>query len=128
MILRFSSIGDIVQTTSVLGTLKNKFPKSRIDFMTLSKYSALLQEHPYINNIHEVFEDSYTKERNIVRNITTKSHEKIPTVANPVTFSNYDIQYNRAPPKLGEHTDEILREILGFSDSDINKLRVKHVI
>ena len=54
LILRFSSIGDIVQTTSVLGTLKNKFPESRIDFMTLSKYSALLQEHPYINNIHEV--------------------------------------------------------------------------
>mgnify|MGYP001173609440 FL=1 len=81
-----------------------------------------------INNIHEVFDDSYTKERNIVRNITTKSHEKIPTVANPVTFSNYDIQYNRAPPKLGEHTDEILREILGFSDSDIDQLRVKHVI
>jgi crotonobetainyl-CoA:carnitine CoA-transferase CaiB-like acyl-CoA transferase len=49
-------------------------------------------------------------------------------VANPVTFSTYDIQYNRAPPKLGEHTDEILREILGFSDSDIDQLRVKHVI
>ena len=54
LILRFSSIGDIVQTTSVIGTLKKKFPKSRIDFMTLSKYSSILLGHPYINKIHEV--------------------------------------------------------------------------
>jgi len=54
LVLRFSSIGDIVQTTSVIGTLKKKFPKSRIDFMTLSKYSSILLGHPYINKIHEV--------------------------------------------------------------------------
>ena len=54
LVLRFSSIGDIIQTTSVLGTLKKKFPESLIDFMTLSKYSSLLQGHPYINKIHEI--------------------------------------------------------------------------
>ena len=54
LVLRFSSIGDIVQTTSVLGTLKKKFPKSHIDYMTLSKYSSILLGLPYINKIHEV--------------------------------------------------------------------------
>ena len=54
LVLRFSSIGDIVQTTSVIGTLKKKFPKSRIDYMTLSKYSSILLGHPFINKIHEV--------------------------------------------------------------------------
>ena len=54
LVLRFSSIGDIVQTTSVLGTLKKKFPESSIDFMTLSKYASILRYHPYINKIHEV--------------------------------------------------------------------------
>jgi heptosyltransferase II len=54
LVLRFSSIGDIVQTTSVIRTLKKNFPDTLIDFMTLSKYSSLLNKHPYINNIYEV--------------------------------------------------------------------------
>lgn len=52
MVLRFSSIGDIVQTTSVVGTLKNYFPKSQIDFMTLSKFAPLLEGQPHVSKVH----------------------------------------------------------------------------
>ncbi|MFL3025339.1 MAG: glycosyltransferase family 9 protein [Candidatus Neomarinimicrobiota bacterium] len=72
MVLRFSSIGDIVQTTSVIGTLKKKFPKSRIDYMTLSKYSSILLEHPYINTIHEVDIKSNYKD---LKNIAIKMND-----------------------------------------------------
>ncbi len=54
LVLRFSSIGDIVQTTSVVGTLKTVFPDTAIDFMTLSKYASLLEGHPHINKVHAV--------------------------------------------------------------------------
>jgi len=54
LVLRFSSIGDIVQTTSVVGTLKSNFHNASIDFMTLSKYASLLEGHPHINKIHAV--------------------------------------------------------------------------
>ena len=54
LVLRFSSIGDIVQTTSVVGTLKSNFPEAVIDFMTLSKYASLLEGHPHINRVHAV--------------------------------------------------------------------------
>ncbi len=54
LVLRFSSIGDIVHTTSVIGTLKKYLPKSKIDFMTLSKFAPLLEGHPFINKIHAV--------------------------------------------------------------------------
>ena len=54
LILRFSSIGDIIQTTSVVGTLKSYFPEMRIDFMTLSKFAPLLINHKNINKIHDV--------------------------------------------------------------------------
>ncbi len=47
--LRFSSIGDIVQTTSPINTLRKLFSDSRIDFMTLSKFSPLLEGHPSID-------------------------------------------------------------------------------
>ncbi|MBC8345955.1 MAG: glycosyltransferase family 9 protein [Candidatus Marinimicrobia bacterium] len=54
LVLRFSSIGDIVHTTSVIGTLKKYFPESKIDFMTLSKFAPLLEGHPLINKVHAV--------------------------------------------------------------------------
>ena len=54
LVLRFSSIGDIVHTTSVIGTLKKYFPESKIDFMTLSKFAPLLEGHPFINKIHPI--------------------------------------------------------------------------
>jgi crotonobetainyl-CoA:carnitine CoA-transferase CaiB-like acyl-CoA transferase len=31
-------------------------------------------------------------------------------------------------PKLGEHTDEVLRELLGMSESQIADLRARHVV
>lgn len=93
---------------------------------------SLFREHGIpcgpINNIQEVFNDSYSKERNIVRYTVTSDNEKVPTVANPVTFSSYKIQYNRAPPKLSEHTNEILKENLGYSDTEIEKLRSKNIV
>ena len=66
LILRFSSIGDIVQTTSVVGTLKFYFPDAIIDFMTLSKFAPLLKDHKKINNIHSVdIKDGYLKLKRI---------------------------------------------------------------
>ena len=68
------------------------------------------------------------RSRNIVRHSITSTNQKVPTVANPVTFSGYEIQYNRAPPMLSEHTNEILQDDLGYSDCDIEKLRAKNII
>jgi len=51
LILRFSSIGDIIQTTSPVGTLRKLYPQARIDFMTLSKFAPLLEGHPHIERV-----------------------------------------------------------------------------
>ena len=51
LVIRFSSIGDIIHTTSVLGTLNNHFPDVKIDYMTLEKFSTLLDGHPHINKL-----------------------------------------------------------------------------
>jgi crotonobetainyl-CoA:carnitine CoA-transferase CaiB-like acyl-CoA transferase len=52
----------------------------------------------------------------------------VPQVANPVRFSDTPIVYDRAPPVLGEHTDEILRERLGLTDAQRAALRAAKVI
>ena len=78
LILRFSSIGDIVQTTSVVGTLKFYFPDAIIDFMTLSKFAPLLKDHKKINNIHSVdIKDGYLKLKRIGLNINKLDYDLV---------------------------------------------------
>jgi len=52
----------------------------------------------------------------------------VPLVANPMRFSDTPLEYRLAPPVLGEHTEELLRGLLGRSESDIARLRSSGVI
>jgi crotonobetainyl-CoA:carnitine CoA-transferase CaiB-like acyl-CoA transferase len=53
--------------------------------------------------------------RDIWKNIPHPTGGTAPTTASPMHFSATPIQYKRSAPMLGEHTDEILKEILGKS-------------
>ena len=52
LILRFSSIGDIVLTTPVVRCLRKKFPDAEIHYATKKSFSSILQHNPYITKIH----------------------------------------------------------------------------
>ena len=78
LILRFSSIGDIVHSTSVIETLKSYFPDSSIDFMTLSKFAPLVQNHPKINKVFLVdINDGYFALRKIGLTIQENGYDLV---------------------------------------------------
>lgn len=52
LIIRFSSIGDIVLTTPVIRCLKKRLPETEIHFLIKQEFSHLLDENPYINRVH----------------------------------------------------------------------------
>jgi crotonobetainyl-CoA:carnitine CoA-transferase CaiB-like acyl-CoA transferase len=52
----------------------------------------------------------------------------VRVVANPVKVSGGAAKPDRPPPRLGEHTDAILRDELGLSLSEIQELRGRGVI
>ena len=54
LFIRFSSIGDIVMTTSPLISIKTKFKEARIHFLTLEEHSPLLEGLSLIERIHIV--------------------------------------------------------------------------
>jgi lipopolysaccharide heptosyltransferase II len=54
LIIRMSSIGDIILATSFLDSVKKKYPNSSIDFLIKKEFSPLLQNHPHINNVIEL--------------------------------------------------------------------------
>jgi ADP-heptose:LPS heptosyltransferase len=51
LIIRFSSIGDIVLTSPVVRCLKNQFPEAEVHFLTKKRNADLLQANPYIDKI-----------------------------------------------------------------------------
>ena len=52
LIIRFSSIGDIVLTSPIPRCIKNKYPKAEIHFLTKAQYTGLLAFNPYIDKVH----------------------------------------------------------------------------
>jgi ADP-heptose:LPS heptosyltransferase len=52
LIIRFSSIGDIVLTTPVVRCLKQQLPNAEIHFVTKSKFESLIKNNPNIDKIH----------------------------------------------------------------------------
>lgn len=52
LVIRFSSIGDIVLTTPVLRCLKQQLPGVQIHYLTKSGFGSLLKANPYIDKLH----------------------------------------------------------------------------
>jgi len=51
LIIRFSSIGDIVLTTPVVRCLRKKYPHATIHYLTRKKFAGILQSNPYLDKI-----------------------------------------------------------------------------
>jgi crotonobetainyl-CoA:carnitine CoA-transferase CaiB-like acyl-CoA transferase len=81
-----------------------------------------------INNMQEVFEDPQVRHRGLRVEIPHPSGVPCPTVASPMRFSATPVDYAVPPPMLGEHTREVLRGVLGLSDSEIDALAASGVI
>jgi crotonobetainyl-CoA:carnitine CoA-transferase CaiB-like acyl-CoA transferase len=79
-----------------------------------------------INSIDQVFADPQVKWRGARLDFETEDGN-IPGVASPIRYSRTPVSYDRPPPKLGEHTGTILKDMLGLSDEDCLRLCDAHV-
>lgn len=51
LVIRFSSIGDIVLTTPVVRCLKKQLPDTEVHFLTKESYRSILEANPYVDKI-----------------------------------------------------------------------------
>ncbi|KMN50375.1 CaiB/BaiF CoA transferase family protein [Chromobacterium violaceum] len=75
-----------------------------------------------INNVAEAFADPQAQARQMQLDMRDDAGRQVPLVGCPIKLSGTPVEYNLAPPELGEHTEQILRA-LGYVDSDIVALR-----
>ena len=63
-----------------------------------------------INNLGQVFADPQVRARGMVATVSHPHHDALPLVASPIKLSKTPVQTRRAPPLLGQHTEEVLAE------------------
>ena len=81
-----------------------------------------------INDVAQVFEEPQVRARGVRVELEHTVAGKLPTVASPMRFSGTPVEHKLAPPLLGEHTEEILRERLSRSAAQIAALRAEGAI
>ncbi|HJV86303.1 MAG TPA: CaiB/BaiF CoA-transferase family protein [Noviherbaspirillum sp.] len=81
-----------------------------------------------INKLDEVFENPQVQARGMRIDLPHPTGAGVKLVGSPVKMSQTPPRYDMPPPMLGQHTQEILRDVLGQSEEQIAALRTKGVV
>jgi crotonobetainyl-CoA:carnitine CoA-transferase CaiB-like acyl-CoA transferase len=125
---RFERNSDRVEHRELLVQVLSEVFSTRTTSSWLQQLSDAGVPAGPVNSVEDVFTEAYATERGLVRTLKHALDPELPTVANPVGFSRTPVCYGSAPPTLGQHTNEILKEWLSYSDDKIESLRAAGAI
>lgn len=81
-----------------------------------------------INNLDDVYKNPQVLARGLVMEVPHPTAGTVKLVRSPMRMAGAAVDDALAPPLLGQHTDEVLRDLLGHSAADIAALRDKGVL
>jgi crotonobetainyl-CoA:carnitine CoA-transferase CaiB-like acyl-CoA transferase len=125
---RFASNGKRVENRAEMTRVIQEFFGKRSTAEWLERLEAAGVPNGPINNLAQVFEEPQVKARGVKIELAHAAAGKLPLVASPMRFSGTPLEYRLAPPLLGEHTEEVLRDVLGKSAAQIAQLRADGAI
>jgi crotonobetainyl-CoA:carnitine CoA-transferase CaiB-like acyl-CoA transferase len=81
-----------------------------------------------VRTLPEALASHEVKARGLVTQVPHPTAGSVPNVALPLHFSGTPVVPPVAAPMLGQHTDEVLREVLGYSEAKLAELRAAGVL
>ncbi|WP_169567553.1 CaiB/BaiF CoA transferase family protein [Sneathiella limimaris] len=84
--------------------------------------------HAPILSIAEALDHPNTAARGMIQTVTHPEIGPLKMVSNPVKFVGHTPPEPTPPPKLGENTNTVLSDLLGYTTDEINSLKTKGVI
>jgi formyl-CoA transferase len=81
-----------------------------------------------INSLEQVFAEPQAVARGLRMEMPHPTAGKVSLVRSPMRFSETPVQHDVPPPTLGQHTDEVLKDLLKKTPSEIAKLRSEGIL
>ena len=119
---RFRSNGDRMNNLAALVPLISERTRTRPSAEWIEAFEGAGVPVGPINKIGDMLADPQVKSREMVVEVEHARLGRMPTMGFPIKFSETPGKVARGAPTLGQHTDEILREI-GFDAGRIAELR-----
>jgi crotonobetainyl-CoA:carnitine CoA-transferase CaiB-like acyl-CoA transferase len=124
---RFATNAERVRHRAVLVPLLEAAMRERPRAAWLAALEAAKVPCGSINDIGEALADPQAAARGAIVGMAHPLSDALRLVASPMKLSATPVQYRHAPPLLGQHSDELLREA-GCSDEDVRRWRTDGVI
>jgi formyl-CoA transferase len=81
-----------------------------------------------INSLEQVFAEPQALARGLRMEMPHPTAGNVSLVRSPMRFSETPVQHDLPPPTLGQHTDEVLKELLNKNPSEIARLRSEGIV
>jgi ADP-heptose:LPS heptosyltransferase len=120
LILRFSSIGDIVLTTPVIRAIKLQLPDVEVHFATKKAYANILENNPYVDKVHQL-EDSLS---DLVTSLKAEKFDYIVDLHNNLRTKIIKLRLNVASKSF----DKLNWEKWLIVNMKVNKLPNQHIV
>jgi len=126
---RYATNGQrLANRDELVGILKDIIKAKPMDFWLKSLEENSVSCGP-IYKLDQVFSNEHVLARNMkIEMEQPATGAKVPLMNSPIKLSGTPVQHRYAPPTLGEHTDDVYKELLDLSYEEIAKLREQGVV
>ncbi|MBT5793327.1 MAG: CoA transferase [Deltaproteobacteria bacterium] len=127
---RFKSNSDRVKNRKILAPMLDELTQRNSTQFWLEGLEKLQVPCGPVNTIKDVFDDPQIQHRemeiSMPHPLSGKGH--VSLIGSPLKMSATPVSYRNAPPTLGQHTNEILAEMLGMDEVECRQLAQKGVV
>jgi len=102
LIIRLSSLGDILLSTPLIRSLKNKLPGCEIDFILRNEFEDLMKLNPNIRKIYKYDNSRYT-EQDILNSVISENYDLIIDLQNNLRTNGFTREAHTAVVKFRKH-------------------------
>jgi crotonobetainyl-CoA:carnitine CoA-transferase CaiB-like acyl-CoA transferase len=127
---RFATNAERVRNRETLYPLLEEITRTRTMQDWVDDLNARGVPSGPVNTLDRVFADPQVQHRNMQIEMPHPDAGKgtVDLIGNPIGFSETPVSYRQPPPRMGEHTDAVLAEVLGLDAAEIARLREAGVI